>query len=216
MVEEERRTQKRQTACKVRIKDVLNSKYVKNEGFNPNYLEINSKEVSRVNIIAVIVDKSGISNYKALEIDDGTGKISARAFENGVSLDNINVGDVVLVIGRPREFSSEKYVLIETIKKTDSAWAKVRKLELERENLEEYSAAQVNTVSNENNLVEENIVDDSPANKVIKLIKELDKGDGVAIEDILSKNINDADKIIDMLLKEGDIFEIRPGRLKVL
>ena len=215
MVGGEQRVQKRQTACKIRIKDILNSRYIKNEGFNPNYLEINSQEVSRVNIIGVVVDKPDINNYKAIEIDDGTGKIFARFFEDNTSLNSINVGDVVLVIGRPREFSSEKYILIEAIKKIDMAWAKVRKLELKDEGAEEYVPATANKIS-DSGLIEENIVDDGPANKVIKLIKELDKGEGVAVEDILPRNINDADKIIDMLLKEGEIFEIRPGRLKVL
>ena len=215
MVGEEQRAQKRQTACKIRIKGILNSKYIKNGGFNPNYIEINSQEVSRVNVIGVVVDKSGISNHKAIEIDDGTGKISARYFENNVSFNNVNVGDVVLIIGRPREFSSEKYILIETIKKIDPTWAKVRKLELKGEKPEEYSPADADKIS-DSELVEEKIIDDGPANKVIKLIKELDKGEGVAIEDILSKSIKDVDKITDMLLKEGDIFEIKPGKLKVL
>ncbi len=219
MVEEERRVQKRQTAYKVRIKEILSSRYIKNEGFNPNYLEINSREVSRVNIMGVIVDKSGVNNmdnYKSIEIDDGTGKISARVFENGISLDSINVGDIVLVIGRPREFSSEKYILIEIIKKIPPAWAQVRKLELEGKNPEDHNPAQENGISGGKLLAEEESVDDGPANKIIKLIKELDKGEGVAIEEILSKNFKDVDKIIGMLLKEGGIFEIRPGRLKVL
>ena len=68
-------------------------------------------------MIGVIVQKSELNNYKTLTIDDGTGKISARAFENNVLLDKTDVGDVVLIIGRPREFSSEKYILIEIIKK---------------------------------------------------------------------------------------------------
>ena len=49
-----------------------------------------------------------------------------------------------------------------------------------------------------------------------KLIKELDQGHGVSIEDISSKDIEDIDKKIEMLLKEGDIFEVKPGKLKVL
>ena len=57
MSEEETKFQKRQTAYKIRIKDILSSRYIKTEGFNPNYLEINGQEVSRVNILGVIVQK---------------------------------------------------------------------------------------------------------------------------------------------------------------
>ena len=204
------KVQTRQIAYKIRIKDMLNSKYVKTEGFNPNYLEVNSQQISRINIIGVVVQKSELNNYKTLAIDDGTGKISARVFESNPFLGQIDVGDIVLVIGRPREFSSEKYILIETIKTIDHNWAKVRKLELEKNSKKNSNRA------NDTSSAEEDAVDLSPANRIFKLIKELDKGSGVSIEELSSKNIKDADKLIDALLKEGDIFEIRPGKLKVL
>ena len=199
--------QKRQTAYKIRIKDILDSRYVKTEGFNPNYLELRSKEVSRINVIGVVVQKSGINNYKSLTIDDGTGKISSRVFEDNILLNKIDIGNIVIIIGRPREFSSEKYILIEIIKKIDPSWAKVRKLELGK-------IGNDNNFSNNNSVEEEAIL--SPTNEIVKLIKELDKGEGVSIEDVLSKNIKGMDKIIDVLLKEGDIFEVKPGKLKVL
>ena len=125
--------QKRQTAYKLKISDVLNSRYIKTDGFNPNYLEVSGQEVSRINLIGVIVNKSEINNYKTLTLDDGTGEISARFFEDTPLVDGVNIGQIVLIIGRPREFSSEKYILIETIKKIDPTWAKVRNLELRKD-----------------------------------------------------------------------------------
>jgi len=205
--------QKRQTAYKIRIKDMLDSKYVKTEGFNPNYLEIHNKEISRINVIGVVVQKSEINNYRTLTIDDGTGKISARIFENNVLLDKVSIGQIVLIIGRPREFQSEKYILIETIKKVNPAWAKVRKLELGKDAGDKNVLLDDNTKIN-NNEAEE--VAPSSKIKIVELVKELDNGNGVSIEDISSKDIKDFEKIIDILLKEGDIFEIKPGKLKVL
>lgn len=204
---EEQRFQKRQTAYKIRIKNILDSKYVKTEGFNPNYLETNGKEISRINLMGVVVQKSNLNNYNTLIIDDGTGKISARVFESNVLLDRIEISDAVLIIGRPREFSNEKYVLIELIKKIDPLWAKVRKLEL--------GEMEDNNNLPENKPIKEEVVTSS-TNHIVKLIKELDQGQGVSVEDISSKDIKDIDKIIDMLLKEGDIFEVKPGKLKVL
>ncbi|MFH0867788.1 MAG: hypothetical protein V1831_00590 [Candidatus Woesearchaeota archaeon] len=205
----EQQFQKRQIAYKVRIRDILGSKYIKTEGTSPNYLEIRNQEASRINLIGVVVQKSEQDNYKTLLIDDGTGKISARVFENNLSLDKINVSDIVLIIGRPREFSSEKYILIEIIKIVDPIWAKVRKLELGKNSDDE------NTLKSNAPIVEEAVVSSS-TNHLVKMIKDLDKGDGVSIERLSSKNIKDLDKIIGMLLKEGDIFEVKPGRLKVL
>lgn len=216
MPEAEQRFQKRQTAYKIRIRDILNSKYIKTEGFDPNYLEVNGKEISRINVIGVIVQKSVINDYKILTIDDGTGRISARVFENNMLLDGVDVGDIVLIIGRPREFSSEKYLLIEIIKNVNPAWAKVRNLELSK-NLKadnNFSGGDDNFQNKDS--TKEDTVDLSPNNKIFKLIKELDKGNGVSIDEISSEGVEDIDKIINMLLKEGDIFEIKPGKLKVL
>ena len=200
--------QKRQTAYKIRVKDILDSKYVKTSGIEPNYLKIGSKQISRANILGVVVEKSDMDNYKAITIDDGSGRISARIFDDKIFLSNVEVGDVVNLIGRPREFSSEKYMIIEAIKKTDHAWAMVRSLELQKNDNDSKKSEVIQD--------KEEKVDLSPKNKIILAIKELDNGDGVLIESVLSKNVDGAEKIIDTLLKEGDIFEVKPGKLKVL
>ena len=200
--------QKRQTAYKIRVKDILDSKYVKTSGIEPNYLKIGSKQISRANILGVVVEKSDMDNYKAITIDDGSGRISARIFDDKIFLSNVEVGDVVNLIGRPREFSSEKYMIIEAIKKTDHAWAMVRSLELQKNDNDSKKSEVIQD--------KEEKVDLSPKNKIILAIKELDNGDGVLIESVLSKNVDGAEKIIDTLLKEGGIFEVKPGKLKVL
>jgi len=210
----EQKFQKRQTAYKVRVKDILNSKYTKTEGSASNYLELDGKKISRVNVMGVIVQKLELDNYKTIMMDDGTGRISTRVFEENMLLDKVDVGDIVLIIGRPREFSSEKYIIIETIKKINPIWAKVRKLEFEKNVIK--GDVFSNNVTSDNENITEEIIDLTPTNKIVKLIREFDKGNGVSIEELSSKNIKDMDKIIGMLLKEGDIFEVRPGKLKVL
>ena len=48
----------RQVAYKVYISDILNNAYVVQQGeWEPNYVDIAGKKVSRVNIIANVVDK---------------------------------------------------------------------------------------------------------------------------------------------------------------
>ena len=51
--------------------------------------------------------------------------------------------------------------------------------------------------------------------QIINKIKELDEGSGVDVDLILDKYEN-AEKIVKNLLEEGEIFEVRPGRVKVL
>ena len=54
----------------------------------------------------------------------------------------------------------------------------------------------------------------SSSDNLIDFIKKNDKGDGVDFKDMLQ--IKNSESIIEMMLKEGDIFEVRPGRFKVL
>lgn len=68
--------------------------------------------------------------------------------------------------------------------------------------------------------VEEKVVEQRPENefsRIIELINRLDIGDGVYVDKIISStDIVDCDKKIKRLLEKGDIFEIRPGKVKVL
>lgn len=208
MPDQEQKFQKRQTAYKIRIKDMIDSNYVKTDGMTPNFLDMSPKEVSRINILGVVVDKSDLGNYKTITIDDGSGKVSARVFDSNTLLEKIDVGNIVLIIGRPREFSSEKYILIETVKIVNPKWAKVRELELEK------NMGVNNSIEKDDSVVEDVIL--KPSNELVNLIKKLDKGEGVSIEEISLKNVKDVDKTINILLKEGDIFEVKPGKLKVL
>ena len=50
-----------------------------------------------------------------------------------------------------------------------------------------------------------------------KLIKDIDSGDGADTQEVITKsNIDKAEQIITNLLEQGEVFEIKPGRSKVL
>lgn len=231
--------QKRLTAFKIRIKDLLNGQYIKEEGWLPNYVILNEKKVSRVNIIGAIVSVDEGPNYKNFTLDDGSGKISVREFEGNL-INNFNVGNTVLLIGRPREFGSERYIIPEIIKNIDDKkWIEVRKQELgiseptKQESVVETKEKQdikPEPIKEEAEKPKEEIVKEEkepekaveekktqkPQNKyeqVYNTIKDLDKGQGIGLEDIKVEN---AEEIIKNLLTQGEIFEIKPGRYKVL
>jgi RPA family protein len=207
--------QKRQIAYKARIKELINGKYIKEEGWQPNYIiTADGKQINRINLIATIVAKPVEQdiNYQSIVLDDGTGRISARIFEQNNIFDNIEVGDIILLIGRPREYGGEKYILPETIKRIqDKAWIKVRELEL-RGNKPIKKVFEEKRPTQEEEIIED--IEESIPDKIIRIIKESDKGEGVDFEDILKQANNE--EIIKELLKKGELFEIRPGRLKVL
>lgn len=190
---------KRAVAEKVRINQITNGNYVKGEGWDQSYLETSGKKISRVNIIGVVVE---ISNSDYI-VDDGSGTINVRFFD--APQINLDVGNLVVVIGKPREFENTKYLAGEIIKTLDDPkWIELRKLELKDIKIE-----------NEQ-LVVEKISEEEPVSdgyhSLYEKIKNLDKGLGVN-HDELGEN---SDDVIKKLLEQGDIFEVRPGTYKVL
>ena len=122
-------SKERQIAYKVKINDLFKGNYVIQGGWDPNYIELNDLKISRVNIIAAVVDKKVTDNLATISIDDGTATIVGKSFNEEVKkINDINVGDVVLLIGRPRKYNEELFISIEIIKTVDPTWAKVRKL----------------------------------------------------------------------------------------
>lgn len=209
--------QKRQIAFKISLKTLKSGNYVQQEGWQPNYIETAGKKISRANIIAVIISQPVQENNSVhFIIDDGTDNIQVRKFEE--SEVHVQLGDIVNIIGRPREYNGERYVIPEIIKKIDNPkWAEVRKKELEREeNIQEEENKIQNT--QEKPQVEEVFEEENQnISKIIQTIKESDNGDGAVFEEVIEKSgIEFAEKILTNLLKEGEIFEIAPGKLKVL
>ena len=213
--------QKRQIAYKARIADLINGGYVKEEGWTPNYIITKQgKHISRINLIGTVISKTEEgSEYQSLVVDDGSGTISLRLFEKNDNVKNIEIGDVVLLIGRPREYGSEKYIVPEIIKKINNKkWIDVRKIELGIENLK----TKKDELGKEEVVVEK--IDDSTKEKtasnpqiVYQAVKELDSGQGVDIDKVIKKTgIRDAEEIIKKFLREGEMFEIRPGKIKIL
>ena len=214
MPETERRFQKRQIAHKVGIGDILNCDFVKDE-FSAGHIKLGNFNVSRINIIAAIVYKSEQGAYASAVVDDGTGKILLRSFESADIFSKLEIGDIVLMVGRIREFNNERYIVPEILKKIDNAlWMAARKLELKnggycREADKENARAADKSAEIFN--------DSALSDDVYSLIKNLDSGDGVFVDDVVKKfNGAEAENMINKLLKNGNIFEISPGKLKVL
>ncbi len=216
---------KRQVAVKVNIKAIANGRYVKEEGWQPNYIESpDGSKISRVNVIGTVVLKSDEEtfNYKSFIIDDGTGKISVRSFEKDVKFE-FDIGDVVLIIGRPREFNNEKYFIPEIIKKIHNPkWIELRNLELKgkfdspvesktSDRLEETNKPPINEAD------DKEIAEESDSDIIYNLIKKMDKGEGVPIDDIIKDSkIWNTEKILNSFLESGNIFEVKSGVVKVL
>ncbi len=207
---------KRQVAYIVNIKDLVDGEYVKVEGeWEPNFINIGDRKVNRVNIIATVVSTEPDSWQVA--VDDGTSLIRVRAFNDNKILKGVGVGDTIILIGRPREYGGEIYIVPEIVKKVSNlAWIEVRKHEL---GAFKAGPAQMRAPEqqSEEQVVEKVVSGKSETEQIYELIKTLDLGNGADHETIAVKSgIVNPDKVISALLEQGEIFETKPGRLKVL
>lgn len=112
---------KRLPAVKVNIRDIVNSYFVKKEGMEPSYVltELGMK-IAKAKIIGTVVDKfvSEDGNYSAITVNDETGSIRVKVFKEDVSiLDDINVGDFILLVGKVRQYADETYIIPNFVRK---------------------------------------------------------------------------------------------------
>ena len=220
----------RQTAYKVWISDLITKELIKEEGeWSPNYVLINEKKVSRVNIVANVIMryKSEEGNYASLTIDDGSENIQVKAWREDVSLfDNVGIGNQILLIAKIKEYNSQIYLVPEIIRVLDKKeWIEIRKRELiSLYGNKTYKESKINqeNVNAKLNLDEEVVYNEPIQNDrqiILNTIEKLDLEDGANISEIISLSKLDEEKanfIINELLKDGEIFEIRTGRLKIL
>jgi RPA family protein len=200
---------KRETASICMVNDIIKGSFVKTEGWSPSYFAIKTGNVSRANVMGVVVSK----DQRGAVLDDGTGRILLRSFDSSAALDFVEVGDFVTVIGRPRAYNDEKYILPEIVKKTKPEWAEFRKALLSS-----LKPIQKVIVEESRVVVSEEV--EPTANyyqRILSFIRDLDLGEGASLEEVANRSgIPTPEVIIRRLLEEGEIFEIKPGRLKVL
>jgi RPA family protein len=225
--------QKRHIAYKVWITDLVNNEFIHQSGeWDPNYVQIRDKKVSRVNIIATVVDKSKSEDgsYSYLIIDDGTDNISVKAWKEDTKLiDNIEVGTSILLIGRVREYNGNVYLTPEIVRPLDRPeWAELRKKELIKEygmpkEITEQKEEKPKDIKEELNIAEEEISEEitteTDRQKVLNTIEKLDTEEGVPIEKItenLDLSEEKVNTLLQELIREGEIFEIAPGKIKII
>lgn len=214
------RPQKRQVSYKLWIKDICRGNYIKEDELSPGYIKLNEKSVSRVNLIGNVVSKfkSEDNNYAYISIEDGTSAIRLKAWRDDTRiLDGIDVGDIVLTIGRPRIFNEEVFINPEIIRRLDDPnWEIVRKIEL----LKAYGKpldGKTSEVYNGDSVPQQTT--ESSRQKILSAIERFSTEEGVKIEKIISESglsEEDAEAIINELLRDGEIYEPRPSWIRAL
>lgn len=195
---------KRAIAYKLKIGDIFKGKQIFDD-MRFNFLELGDKRISRVNIVANVVEKftSEEKQYMALTIDDASGQIRIKIFgDDVVRFNPIAQGDSVLVIGLLRAFNNEVYINPEIIKKQNPRYLMVRKLEFEKMQPKKVDSGRIIAV----------------AEQILKKIKESEP-DGIGTEKLILGIKESPDLInqeIKKALEQGIIYEPRPGIVRWL
>jgi RPA family protein len=196
---------KRNVAFKLRIGDVLKAKPILNEG-KLLFLELGDKKISRVNMIANVIEKylqDGEKKYASVTIDDASGQIRLKSFgDEIIKLKDLVQGDTVQVVGVVREYNSELYLLPEIVKKVDAKWLLVRKLEIQNSRKDIVHTGNVPVRDTIQEIIRK--ADDEGGVDIDKLIMDVE-----ASPDLINQEVK-------KLIEEGLVYEPRPGRLRYL
>jgi RPA family protein len=234
----------RQTMIKTRISDIVNGKFVKKEGMEPSYVLTGmGQKISRANVLGIIVDKfvSEDNSFSTITVDDDTDSIRVKAFREDVNMfDNLEVGDLVMVIGKVREYMEENYIIPEVTKKIANPnyellhrleilkqlvgqkklMKNIKKEEEKFEDKEEFKKHVKEKYDDGVGVVEtleEEMDEKNNKSLVLEKLDELDKGKGVKFKKLLEASKlseNDFEEVINSLLSDGICYEPSPGVIK--
>lgn len=222
---------KRKTAYRFWIKDIINAIPISQEGIH--LFEIRGKEALRVNIIAAVVNKqtNEEKTYSTITLDDGTETIRVKTWREDIKqLEGVNIGDPVMVVGKIRFYGNELSIMPEIVKKQEPEWLQVRKQELEKhygkpeEKGQEIEKEEPEQKEEEkpSAIVEEEVVNEptqTARQKILEIVENETSQEGAQISQVVQRSglkEEEAEKAIDELLKEGELFQPRTGFLKVI
>ncbi len=197
---------KRHVAYKLKIGDILSGSPVV-DGERLKFVEINGKNVARVNLIANVVDKfiqDDEKKFASVTLDDASGQIKLKTFGEDIEkLKQLEQGDTVLAIGMVREWNKEVYLTPEILKKKQPEYLLLRKLE---------NDSNKPTVTYKKEITE-------LKDKLINIIKREEPNGGADIKKLIEElgaKQETVNQEIRKLLEEGTIYEPRPGKVRYL
>ena len=184
-------------------------------------------------------------SFASIAVDDSSGQIPLRCWGSDVELlESVNQGEIIQVVGRVAEYNGLIYLRPEVVRNVKSSDDEVlhRAILLKMWGVPSIAKDEWNGASTpvaagvpeepqvskpevvEEKVVEESVKEDSPSDpsprkSILSVIEKLDGPEGANIEDVVKESglsSDDVQGILDDLLKNGEVFMLRPGRVKVL
>jgi len=193
----------RYVAYKIYPEEFLNNEVI------DNALIIEGRKVRRVRILGK-VENINVGNIISFYVDG----VNVRYFEDKPVY--IEEGDIVDVIGRPRTYDGEKYIMAEIIRKRDERWIKLRDLEIKKTRKYLLERAEPYEEDLEEEIYAEILNPDIIKNKILVLIEKVGEITFEELAGMVNIPEEDLEKYLSELKESGDIFEPRPGVYKTL
>ena len=127
---------KRAPSVRMRLDEIHKGTFVTaEEDFELNYLiTTDARKIFRVKVVATIVSEPYISDdsaYGRVTLDDGFDTISGAVFREQTGLlEDVELGQIVQVIGKIREWQGEKQLTLEAISPVESNFMLLHRIEI--------------------------------------------------------------------------------------
>ena len=186
--------------------------FLKNEVVE-NSLIIEGRKVRRVRILGK-VENINVGEILSFYVDG----VNVKYFEDKPVY--IKEGDIVDVIGRPRTFNGDKYLMAEIIKVRDEKWIKLRDLEIKKTRKYLLENAELADDEDKEEEFEEDIEIENLDSEVIKekILSLIEKFGEITFEELsgmVKLSEEDLEKYLSELIESGEILEPIPGVYKI-
>ncbi len=153
------------------------------------------------------------NKYCYFTIDDGTGVIRLKMFENLEHVNDIRESDKVLVIGFMKTYNDEVYVQPEFIKKLSSNEFYFHKI------IREKLVKDSSILNNGEKFMESLAESEENNDEITLLIKLLKENDGMSFNELKEKlgvSEERIKEVLNTLMDLGDVFEPRKNFFKLV
>lgn len=236
--------QKRATAYKVKIADIINGEYISDDF--QSYLKNLNLKITRVRLMGTIIDKriyeggenpdftegpGERSSHAFIVLDDGSGIIRLKTWKKDIEkLSRVEVGDIVDSVARVREYQDEIYAVPEFVNKIENPnWELLREIDIiklkeiylksTKKSKQISSTPSTETKIKEKETVVEKKTDlfDQIKEKIIDQISSYKSGlSRDELYDLINVNKLDIDESINELMTDGRIYENPDGKIQMV
>ena len=166
-----------------------------------------------ITVVTKFISDDG--NFAAITVDDSTAAIQGKLWKETGLITNTNVGDLVNLVGKVREYEGDIYIVPEIIRPVSPEQESLLRLEI-LARMKEPGAAGMEEGAREGDAPKPlKAGGDELRRKILSVIEE--NKDGIKYSELTEKAgvpEEDLENVINELLGEGICYEPTPGKIK--